>query len=126
MKNKALGKSYQKEDLKQSTNGITLFEQKRLKIIENLKEFRIGVHHKSQGERSLQPKFYDTANYCTQKSRSDEKCGYLMKRALHTRMGKHWLKRKCSAENGLFYIYHSEVIRCSFLTFKRYELINCL
>ena len=38
------------------------------------------------------------------------KTGYLFKRAMRTRMGKSWLKRKCAAENGVFLIYHSDVL----------------
>ncbi len=37
------------------------------------------------------------------------KSGYLYKRAMHTRMGKNWLKRKCRCMNGIFYIYHNDV-----------------
>lgn len=35
------------------------------------------------------------------------KSGYLLKKSMHTRF---WLKRKCSAENGIFNIHHSDVI----------------
>lgn len=45
---------------------------------------------------------------------SSSKSGYLYKRAMHTRVGKSWLKRKCSTENGIFLIYHSDVCFCLF------------
>ena len=37
---------------------------------------------------------------------SASKSGYLFKKSMHTRF---WLKRKCSAENGVFNIHHSDV-----------------
>lgn len=46
----------------------------------------------------------------TNKSFGTSKTGYLLKHSLRSRMRKHWLKRKCVVENGLFLIYHSDVI----------------
>jgi hypothetical protein len=45
----------------------------------------------------------------TNKSFGNTKTGYLLKHSLRNRMRKHWLKRKCVVENGLFLIYHSDV-----------------
>ena len=45
----------------------------------------------------------------TNKSFGNSKTGYLLKHSLRNRMRKHWLKRKCVVENGLFLIYHSDV-----------------
>ena len=92
---------------------LSLFGQKRLKVIENFKEFKVGLHgnresRKDREKLGYQHEFYDDNSNNKQVRVSEEKCGYLLKRALHTRMGKSWLKRKCAAENGFFYIYHSE------------------
>lgn len=92
---------------------LSLFGQKRLKVIENFKEFKVGLHgnresRKDREKLGYQHEFYDDNSSNKQVRVSEEKCGYLLKRALHTRMGKSWLKRKCAAENGFFYIYHSE------------------
>jgi len=45
----------------------------------------------------------------TNKSFGNTKTGYLLKHSLRNRMRKHWLKRKCLVENGLFLIFHSDV-----------------
>ena len=99
---------------------LSLFEQKRLRVIENLKEFKTNFqnsHHHSHKAKSSEKSHYDkqilgelNTNIVLNPSKAEERNGYLMKRALHTRMGKNWLKRKCVAENGTFYIHHYDVI----------------
>ncbi|CAF0728831.1 unnamed protein product [Brachionus calyciflorus] len=39
---------------------------------------------------------------------SNEKSGYLFKRTHNSKVRKHWIKRKCKAVNGHFFIYHSD------------------
>ena len=51
---------------------------------------------------------YRNSNQFNNKSFGLSKTGYLYKKTYHTRM-RTWLKRKCQAENGIFYIYHSDV-----------------
>lgn len=93
---------------KSSTFGLGLFEQKRLKVMENLKRIR-RANNNSDKTGDLQQQQHATYNnQSVECLRSDEKSGYLLKRALHTRMGKSWLRRKCAAENGFFCIYHHE------------------
>ena len=41
------------------------------------------------------------------------KIGYLLKKSCHTRV-RTWLRRKCKTENGVFFIFHSDV-RVAFL-----------
>jgi len=36
------------------------------------------------------------------------KTGYLLKKSYHTRV-RTWLRRKCKTENGMFFIFHSDV-----------------
>jgi hypothetical protein len=101
---------------KSSTFGLGLFEQKRLKVMENLKELKSGLQSRRSGaERAIYNSpanvpggFYEAYNQSEECWRSDEKTGYLLKRALHTRMGKSWLRRKCAAQKGFFCIYHQE------------------
>jgi hypothetical protein len=51
---------------------------------------------------------YRNSNQFSNKSFGVSKTGYLFKKTYHTRM-RTWLKRKCQADNGIFYIYHSDV-----------------
>lgn len=97
---------------KSSTFGLGLFEQKRLKVMENLKKIR-RANNNSGGYKTADPQQQQQQhetynNQSVECLRSDEKSGYLLKRALHTRMGKSWLRRKCAAEKGFFCIYHHE------------------
>ena len=99
---------------------LSLFEQKRLRVIENLKEFKTNFqhnHHHSHKAKSSDKSHHEkqilgelNTNIILNPSKAEERNGYLMKRALHTRMGKNWLKRKCVAENGTFSIHHYDVI----------------
>jgi hypothetical protein len=47
----------------------------------------------------------------TNKSYGTTTEGFLLKHASRSRMRKQWMKRKCVVENGLFYIFHSDVSR---------------
>lgn len=40
----------------------------------------------------------------------NEKVGFLYKRTQNSKVRKHWIKRKCKASNGHFFIYHSDVL----------------
>ena len=58
----------------------------------------------------------------TNKSFGNTKTGYLLKHSLRNRMRKHWLKRKCVVEDGLFLIYHSDVCdRCFHFLKEKYN-----
>ena len=45
------------------------------------------------------------------------KTGYLLKKSYHSRV-RSWLRRKCQTENGIFLIFHSDVLDLSFLHFN--------
>ncbi len=85
----------------------SLFEQKRIKVMENFKEFKTSFHGKHSNDKHNKPDRLQASEYSIH---TDEKEGYLLKRAFHTRMGKSWLKRKCAIENGVFLIHHYDVI----------------
>ncbi len=102
--------SLPKEEDSYSKKTAVNLEQKRLKVFENLKDFKINFHSTKQNviDKKNSDLFTNSSPNFNGSIKPDEKQGYLLKRAMHTRMGKSWLKRKCSAENGFFYIYHSD------------------
>lgn len=102
--------SHPKEEDSYSKRTAVTLEQKRLKVFENLKDFKISLHNNKQNvtDKKNSELIEDSSPDMSVPIKPDEKRGYLLKRAMHTRMGKSWLKRKCTAENGFFYVYHSD------------------
>jgi hypothetical protein len=77
----------------------------------------------SGSKKNSDSSIYQLHQTPTNKSFGTTKTGYLLKHSLRNRMRKHWLKRKCAIENGLFLIYHSDVCLKCYIIVKYFILL---